>query len=88
MLARMTEDDRCLLPRFLSSLPFASLPFLHLSRFKGKAKVGTVPSLEKVYHALIAGTVGPDDNGVSGNAKRVPWYSIAISHGSSCRAAL
>lgn len=32
--------------------------------FKGKAEVGTVPSMEKVYHALIAGTVDPDEKGV------------------------
>lgn len=32
--------------------------------YKGKAEVGTVPSMEKVYHALIAGTVHPDDEGV------------------------
>ncbi|CAM9303328.1 unnamed protein product [Sphacelaria rigidula] len=32
--------------------------------FKGKAEVGTVPSMEKVYHALIAGTVDPDEEAV------------------------
>lgn len=32
--------------------------------YKGKAEVGTVPSMEKVYHALIAGTIRPDEKGV------------------------
>lgn len=34
-------------------------------RYKGKAAVGTVPSMEKVYHLLIAGTITPEDKGVS-----------------------
>ncbi|CAN0233073.1 unnamed protein product [Hapterophycus canaliculatus] len=33
--------------------------------YKGKAAVGTVPSMEKVYHLLVAGTVKPEDKGVS-----------------------
>lgn len=37
-----------------------------LERYKGMAAVGTVPSMEKVYHLLVAGTVLPDDTGVSG----------------------
>lgn len=42
--------------------------YLHMcfvKRYKGKAAVGTVPSMEKVYHLLIAGTIAPDDKGVS-----------------------
>jgi len=36
-----------------------------LLRYKGKAAVGSVPSMEKVYHLLVAGTIKPDDKGVS-----------------------
>lgn len=71
MLTRMTEDDHCCCHDSYSLLPFVYLPSLHMSSFKGKAKVGTVPSMEKVYHALIAGTVTPDEKGVSGNLIRI-----------------
>eukprot|EP00752_Nemacystus_decipiens_P015136 g13484.t1 len=32
--------------------------------YKGKAAVGSVASMEKVYHLLIAGTIKPDDKGM------------------------
>ncbi|CAN0362828.1 unnamed protein product [Ectocarpus sp. 6 AP-2014] len=32
--------------------------------YKGKAAVGTVPSMEKVYHLLVAGTITPEDKGM------------------------
>ncbi|CAM9418464.1 unnamed protein product [Ectocarpus sp. 8 AP-2014] len=32
--------------------------------YKGKAAVGTVPSMEKVYHLLVAGTITPEDEGM------------------------
>ncbi|CAB1119275.1 unnamed protein product [Ectocarpus sp. CCAP 1310/34] len=38
--------------------------------YKGKAAVGTVPSMEKVYHLLVAGTITPEDKGVNGPAAR------------------